>query len=296
MNKIIKRIVAYFIDVLVVTLVAYLLGYTSILNPQLNKYNKYYDEYIEINESYTEFIKYLEKSYEDKKISSKEYNKIVEKHQKYQEIVDKYYIEEKLTEKNYEKLIKEVDNNYEKEYIKMYYKIEKYSTVYYSIYTVIIILYFTIFNLITKGQTLGKKLMGLKIVSSNDKPLNLIAYLIRTIILYFPIYYIIKIIGVYSLNATNYYTVSTIFYEIQYYLQWIIILMVIIRLDGRGLHDLASHTKVIMIDKQGNEIKDIKEESSYPNQKEIDKLFEQNKNKKEKKKVTIDTYSEDKED
>lgn len=294
MKKILKRTFAYFIDVLIITLITYLLSYTSILNPQLNKYNKYYDEYIELNETYKNFTEYLEKTYKDSEISDEEYNKIIDKYPIYKETVDKYYIEKKLTEDNYEKLTKVVEEEYEEEYIEMYSKIEKYSTIHYGIYTIMIILYFTVFNLITNDQTLGKKLMSLKIVSTNEKKLNFLTYLIRTTILYFPIYYIVKIIGVYNLNPTNYYKLSTIFYEIQYYLQWIIILMIVIRKDGRGLHDLASHTKVIMIDKEGNEVKEEQEESSYPNQEEIDKVFKEKREKS--KKVIIDTDLEDKED
>ena len=37
---------------------------------------------------------------------------------------------------------------------------------------------------------------------------------------------------------------------------FIIILMIVIRMDGRGLHDLASQTKVISLDKNGVEIEE----------------------------------------
>lgn len=45
MDKTLKRTFAYFIDILVVTTITYLLSSTTIINPQLNNYNKYYKEY-----------------------------------------------------------------------------------------------------------------------------------------------------------------------------------------------------------------------------------------------------------
>lgn len=126
-------------------------------------------------------------------------------------------------------------------------------------------------------------MLRLKIISTNDKKVNFTRYLLRSIILYFPVYYIIKIVGLYTLNATNYHTLSFIFYEIQYYLRWIIILMIIMRTDDRGLHDLVSQTKVAIVDKNGN----VLEENTNSNK---DNNFSLKKNNKiSKKKIVVDT-------
>lgn len=290
MPKLLKRIIAYFIDILVVTSIASLLSNTSIINKNLNDYNKCYEEYITISETYSNFNKDIKKYYKDEKLSDKEYQSLLNKYTSYQPIIERYYKDNTLKKEDYEKLLKEVDKDYKEEYTQSYYKVEKYSTVHYTIYTIVILLYFIGFNLITNGQTLGKKIMRLKITTINDKPLNFINYLIRTMILYFPIYYIVKIIGVHYLNATNYYTLSTIFYEIQYYLKWIIILMIVIRMDGRGLHDLASQTKVISLDKNGLE---IEEENINLDDKE--KISNKNSSLKKKRKsstkknIVVDT-------
>ena len=72
--------------------------------------------------------------------------------------------------------------------------------------------------------------------------------------MYQPLYYLVKLIGVFVLNSNNYYQIISIFYDINYYLEFIIILTVMIRMDGRGLHDLASSTRVASYDRNGNEI------------------------------------------
>ena len=56
--------------------------------------------------------------------------------------------------------------------------------------------YFIAFNKYTNGQTLGKKVMRLKIVNSKDidAKVPIWSYLVRAIILYQPIYYLVKLL------------------------------------------------------------------------------------------------------
>ena len=80
MGKIIKRFVAYFIDLFVVVLISQSLAGIPFINKQLDTYNKYYDEYLDVVNTYGEFKSDLSKNYEDKKLTEKEYNKLIEKH------------------------------------------------------------------------------------------------------------------------------------------------------------------------------------------------------------------------
>ena len=150
-----------------------------------------------------------------------------------------------------------------------------------------------IFNIVTKGRTLGKRILGLKIVNNDNSTKNVswIRYLIRALILYNPIYYLVMSIGVLILNVNNFYNYALILSNINNYLLILIVLMVLIRKDGIGLHELLSNTKVILVDKNGNELIDNNIEVS-----EVirdDNNSNKVKHNQKKKKIIID--SEDKE-
>ena len=121
-SKPFKRIVAYIIDIMVVTIIVTALSNLSFLNPNLDKYNEVYDKY-------TEEVK----KYQNDEI-------------KQDEFMEEY--------KTY---------NYELQKESLYTDI-----IFISVY----LLYFVGFNYITKGVTLGKKIMKLKIVTNDEKKSN----------------------------------------------------------------------------------------------------------------------------
>ena len=257
MNNLIKRVIAYIIDMLIIILIVQSLSGVSLINKDLNKYNKAYKEYINLATNYTELKANLTKYYEDKKITEEEYNKIT-KYEEYNKILIKYYEDKKITEKELIKLNKEIDSYFEKEYKKVDYNIEKYSKYYIIIYIIITISYFVIFNKITDGRTVGKKLTRLKIVNTNNTSPTLINYLIRSLFLYQLSYYILRIILLNILNINSYYQVSTIISNIQLFIEIAIILMISMRFDERGIHDLIAGTKVVNVDKDGNIVENKK--------------------------------------
>lgn len=256
MKKIVKRFIAYFIDMLVILVIAQSLSGLSFINKQLDKYTKYYGEYTETVQNYSKFRVELNKSFQDKEISDKEYKKLVKDYSGYAKYLDKYYDDSKITDKEYEKIIGEIDKDYETKYKDLYYKTEANSMVYFVVYLVAVFAYFVGFNKITNGITLGKKLMRLKIVNAKDKDrdVSIWSYVIRALFLYQPIYYLVKLISVNFLSMGDYYTVTSVVYDIYYYLECIILVVVVTRLDGRGLHDLVANTRVILMDREGNEV------------------------------------------
>ena len=281
MKTILNRVFAYAVDLLILLLVSSILTNISFLNPQLKNYNKYYGQLSDYAKEYNSFISDLEKYYKDGELSEKNYTKLIENHKKYEENLSKYYEDSKLSKKEYKKLEVEVEKDYQKKYEDLAYKIAKNSSISSAIYIIVTILYFGIFNIVTDGQTLGKKIFKLKIVSSNDGKPNIVSYLIRSVLLYNTIYYLVSLIGIYTLNKENYYLVTNIVYQIQYYIQIIIICMVMLRTDGRGLHDILAKTKVISI----NDIKDGLSEEN--------KTTEPKKAKSRKKKTVIEAEVEE---
>lgn len=108
-----------------------------------------------------------------------------------------------------------------------------------------LIIYFGILPYFLKGQTLGKKALHIKIVSNKDKQLNIGNYLLRMVILNNIIFRIVNVSGVYFLNKNSFYIYSSVISYIESLIETIIIFMVILRKDNRGLHDMISGTKVI---------------------------------------------------
>lgn len=259
MRKLFKRFIAYFIDMLVVTLIVQSLSGIPQINRQLDDYNKYQNDYLETYSELALFKLDLNKYYkDDEELTSKEYDSLVKDHEGYVDVLNKYYIDNKLVKDNYDKLNKEIDNNYQKEYKDIYYKMEENSVVQFIIYLLVVFLYFVGFNKYTNGQTLGKKLTRLKIVNSNDenKDVPWWSYVVRILLLYQPIYYIVRLVCISFMNSNMYYDVTSMLFNIQGYLELIIISMIIIRIDGRWLHDILARTRVAMYDRNGNEIID----------------------------------------
>ena len=251
MSKLLKRICAYLIDILLITTIAQTLSSTTIFNPNLNAYQKYQKQYNETYKEYATYVTTLTKYYDDNKLTEKEYNKLIEKNKTYESITNKYYQDSRLTKKNYNKLLKEVTKEYTTISQKIFYKIEKNSISEKIIYIVLVFLYFVGFNYITQGQTLGKKIMKLKIAKKNsNEKVPITSYLIRVILMYQTIYYIVRLITLLLIPASQYNSITNMTYNIQNLLDLAIITCMLVRKDGRGLHDLLAGTEVIKANKQ----------------------------------------------
>ncbi len=206
-NIAIKRVVAYIIDYILISLISTSLIYITFINPR-------YDEYYEASSAYNN-------------------------------LVQEYYNKEI----NAEELTIESRN--------LSYKINSNGYIYTIGNIVIVFLYYGVFVYFTKGQTLGKKIMGIKVVSNKDKELKLYNYFIRTFILNGVILSILTLIAICFKESTylNIYTMASNFDMI---LMIVLFLMVLFNKDGRGLHDILAGTKVIdvrneLISEENNE-------------------------------------------
>lgn len=186
------RLIAYFIDFMIVSIVC--TGIMFLL-PKNDNYDKYIKEYEQIQ---TEFM--------ENKITTGEY------------------------------FSKSVDVVYDIDYSNALSMI---------IEVVLIILYFIVFQFYNKGQTLGKKLMKLRVidVENNDVTLNQIAW--RSLIIN-SIFVNILIIGSLLFLGRNYYFyASYVIQAISLIIIFTTLIMILFRKDGRGLHDVVTKTKVI---------------------------------------------------
>ena len=198
-----KRIVAYVLDLIIVTFLATMLTYFL---PENREYNKSIEEYSSLLNNVTN---------------------------------------EELTEEDF---LNETND--------IIYNINTNSITVNIVTTVLTISYFVVFAYFMNGQTLGKKLMKLKIVSINKKKLTMNNYLVRGLLINAILMNVLEIIFILGLNKPTYLKVN----DISTYVFGIIYIvtfgMILFREDKRGLHDYLAGTKVISL-------KDYQEDNDF---------------------------------
>ena len=171
------------------------------------------------------------------------YDKYIESYEQYSELIENYNNEE-INEEEFNEL-----------YNINYYEVSKYSIAYNVVIVLSIILYFVVFQKFNNGQTLGKKFLKIKVVENNtEENASLLKYFLRSLPIYF-IYIggilplIINSILVFVLNENNYMFISTIISYGFLILSIVTLVMLNVRKDERGIHDLLANTKVIYMEK-----------------------------------------------
>ena len=110
---------------------------------------------------------------------------------------------------------------------------------------VLIILYFIVFQFYNKGQTLGKRLMKIRVVSVKDNELSLDQVAYRALIVNSILFNILAIGAVLFVDKSYYYYAYSGIQLLSSTVFFITVLMILFRKDGRGLHDVIAGTKVI---------------------------------------------------
>lgn len=194
MDTSLKRIIAFVIDIVIVSLVVSLINLLP-LDPYKDKYKDAYEKYNEV----------VQKSTEDEK------------------------------------------KDYKDEIIELNYEVYKYRTYSSMFSATALILYFGVLPLVMNGQTLGKKIMKLRVVSNNEKKLNFWKYLIRIVILNNIWLSLINIGAVYVVSGVKFYYVTYVISMLSSLIYMLNLIMVMFRKDNRGLHDMVAGTKVIEV-------------------------------------------------
>ena len=157
----------------------------------------------------------------------------------------------------YEKYSKEMDslnedNVFDKikseEFVLDYQNVLKYGVYSSVICITCYILYFGGFQKWNKNQTVGKKLMRLKVVNKNNKDdVRLWQYILRTIIVYNLLFNSLSVVVSYMFKGNLFFTTSIITSIIGYVITYVGYIMILFRKDGKGLHDLLSGTEVMEV-------------------------------------------------
>lgn len=171
------------------------------------------------------------------------------------------------TSENYTKLTKQFSNLTE-EYANQKITKEEYltkgseinyslsrETVAESIVTLVItISYFVVFTYFMNGETIGKKIMKIKITSNNQKKLTMNNYLVRSLIINSILLQFISILTILFLDKKTYLSVYNIISNVFSIIFVVSFMMILFRKDGRGLHDILANTKVISTEKKEQDV------------------------------------------
>lgn len=157
-----------------------------------------------------------------------------------------YKVQGSMNLLNEQILKKEINfSTYFNNYSILIHEIDGYNYINYIVTLIIIILYFIILPKLLKGQTIGMKLLKLRLIEKNKDEISLRTLIIRSLIFNGILYFIGLIILHLLFNDKIYFISVIILGIIQILLVITSCFMIIYRKDKRGLHDILSSSKVI---------------------------------------------------
>lgn len=115
------------------------------------------------------------------------------------------------------------------------------------IQVIVIMLYFIVFQFYNNGQTFGKKLMGIKVVNSDGGNLTFNSMVFRSLIVNSILVSFINLCCLGFMTSDTYYFLSAATQMVNAIILMSIILMVLFKKNGRGIHDIVSGTQVVMV-------------------------------------------------
>lgn len=155
--------------------------------------------------------------------------------------------ENKLQELSTQLMNKEIDvNKYMNEYQDLIYSNNKNEIIELTINLVITIAYFVVFQYMNKGQTIGKKLLKIKVIDNNTKKeVSIIKGLLRSILVFNIISSTVSVSLINILSKKTYMSTYLTINEIETIFIIVTAILILYRKDGRGLHDMIANTMVI---------------------------------------------------
>ena len=129
-------------------------------------------------------------------------------------------------------------------YTDVYYNISRTSGITSIAVIFLEVLYFVVYQLYKGGQTIGKKIMKIRVISK-DGELSMNQMIFRSFISNFILMNIISFILMLFTKKSIYFYTNTIIGSIQYIIVIISIFMVMSKKNGCAIHDKLVHTEVI---------------------------------------------------
>lgn len=151
------------------------------------------------------------------------------------EDLDNQLLEKTITTEEYLEEYKDVLYDYQKETILQS-----------GISLVLTVAYYVVFQYMNKGQTLGKKILKIRVVDKNtEKPISILKGLLRSFIIYSILSGFVCILLLYIINKEYYFISYSVLLVFEAIFTLVTTILVLYKKDGRGLHDIMANTMVI---------------------------------------------------
>lgn len=148
--------------------------------------------------------------------------------------------------------------------------------------------YFVVFQYLNKGQTIGKRLMKIRVKSKNGKRASFVQILVRSLLINEIIASIILVIFISTMSQSMYLQANRIVELIDMLIVYGSLGFIMFRPDACGLHDLLMNTVVVRDQKEVSEEKEETVEPKKANVKEAKVSGEKTKRSNVKKTVKKD--------
>ncbi len=204
-RPVLKRVIAYIIDIFLVLFISSVFSNIAIINP-------YLDEYTSISEEYLNLFN----------------NSVPGETENIEEVMNITSILENETL---------LEN--------MTYKTSYYGVYLNIICIVISLLYFVVFQYFNDGKTIGKAIFGIKVVTNDMKKPKITNFLIRSVIIDRIAIDICSVLLIRFASEAVFKEYSYLIDVLAYGIVLASFLLMIFREDARGLHDLLADTVVI---------------------------------------------------
>lgn len=141
---------------------------------------------------------------------------------------------------NQEISFKEYSNNY----LEINYESDRENIVYTIVNIIFVIGYFIVLPYFLNGQTIGKKLLKIKVINQTGK-LNITSLIIRNLIINGLAYMLITLLLLYMLPAPIYFGITSVLSIVQLLIMIVTMTGMIKNNSDLIIHDRLSHTKVV---------------------------------------------------
>ena len=139
-------------------------------------------------------------------------------------------------------------SNYINEYSKINYLIDKNEVLVNIVNVVLLMVLYVFIPFFSKGQTIGKKIVKIRIVKTNNKELDLNTLIVRALLINFIGHMLVSLGMVFILKDTGYYMISLILTIFEVLLVIISTFMILYKSEKRGVHDYITSTQVIDVE------------------------------------------------
>ena len=157
---------------------------------------------------------------------------------------------------NTQKLMSELENKllektiteeqFVEEYQTLLYDYQKENVLQSGISVALTIAYYVVFQYMNKGQSLGKKLLNIKVVDKDTKkPISILKGLLRSFIFLSILSGTLSIILLHILNKNSYFVSYSILISLEVIFTLISMMFVLYKKDSRALHDIMANTIVL---------------------------------------------------